>query len=321
MKGVMSGREAYGLALRDLGARRGDFVVLEGDLSESTRTKYFAEAYPERFIDCGCAEMNMMGMAAGLAASGILPIANTFSVFTSMKTCEQVRTFMCYPNLNVKLVATHAGLDVGEAGVTHQATEDVAIMRAFPNMVIIQPADAAETRAALNAMVESQGPAYMRLGRSDLPKLFGDDYRFVIGRAMPLRDGGDVTILGTGITVGFALDAAELLAQRGISAGVINMSTLKPIDREAILRAAQNSAALVTVEDHTVIGGLGSAVLEALAETPRVPVLRLGLQDVFGQSGKPMELFAHYGIDGQGIAQATESFLVRTNRRRQPALT
>lgn len=304
-------REAYGQALLELGKERSDFVVLEGDLSDSTRTVHFANAFPERFFDCGCAEMNMMDMAAGLAASGVLPIVNTFSVFSTMKTCEQVRTFICYPNLNVKIVSTHAGLDLGEAGVTHQATEDVAIMRSFPNMTVISPADAIETAAALRVMVQSTGPMYMRLGRSDLPIVNSRDYEFLLSKAVELRAGGDLCIIATGVTVSAALEAADLLAARGVSAAVINMPTLKPVDKEAILRAARHSAALITVEDHSIIGGLGSAVLECLAETPLVPVLRLGLPDVFGQSGKPADLFAKYGLDARGIAQSVDAFLSR----------
>ncbi len=307
-------REAYGQALLELGRERSDFVVLEGDLSDSTRTVHFARAFPERFLDCGCAEMNMMGMAAGLAASGVLPVANTFSVFSTMKACEQVRTFICYPNLNVKIVSTHAGLDLGEAGVTHQAIEDVAIMRSFPNMTVISPADGIETGAALRAMVQSTGPMYMRLGRSDLPIVNDRGYEFVLGKAVNLRAGGDLCIIATGVTVSAALDAADLLAGRGISAAVINMPTLKPIDRKAILRAARQATALITVEDHSIIGGLGSAVLESLAETPLVPVLRLGLPDVFGESGRPADLFAKFGLDARGIARSAEAFISRARR-------
>jgi transketolase len=306
----IAAREAYGLALLEMGKQRTDFVVLEADLSASTRTVYFGELFPERYFDCGIAEMNMIGMAAGLAASGITTVVNTFSVFSSMKTCEQVRTFVCYPNLDVKIVSTHAGLDVGEAGVTHQAIEDVAIMRAFPNMKVISPADAVETTAALKAILGQPGPMYLRLGRSNLPKIHPENYTFQIGRAVPLREGRDATIIATGITVGFALEAAELLSAEGISCGVINMSSLKPLDREIVLEASNSSYLLVTVEDHSVIGGLGSAVLEALAEYPRVPVLRLGLQDVFGESGKPADLFSKYRIDAEGISTQIKNYLI-----------
>ena len=302
-------REAYGQALLEIGKQKTDFVVLEADLSASTRTVYFGEAFPDRYFDCGIAEMNMMGMAAGLAASGITPVANTFSVFSSMKSCEQVRTFICYPNLNVKIVSTHAGMDVGEAGVTHQAIEDVAIMRSFPNMKVISPADGVETASALSYMLNYEGPIYLRLGRSDLPQVHPDDYQFELGIATTLREGKDITLIGTGITVGFALQAAELLEKNKISARVINMSSLKPVDQGVLLRAARETQILFTVEDHSIIGGLGSAVLEALAETKHVPVVRLGLQDVFGESGKPEDLFAKYGLDGEGIKKAVENKL------------
>jgi transketolase len=305
----IAAREAYGLALLELGKQRSDFVVLEADLSASTRTVYFGEEFPERYYDCGVAEMNMMGMAAGLAASGITAVANTFSVFSSMKTCEQVRTFICYPDLNVKIVSTHAGLDVGEAGVTHQAIEDVAIMRAFPNMKVISPADGLETATALKTMLETPGPAYLRLGRSDLPDIHPEGYEFQFGHSVHLRDGSDVTIIATGIAVGFALDAAGLLADSGISSGVINMSSLKPVDQGALSKVSQSSRLLVTVEDHSIIGGLGSAVLEALAEHPGAPVLRLGLQDVFGESGKPEDLFSKYQIDAHGISAQVKNYL------------
>ena len=311
MTGQIAAREAYGLALLELGKQRDDFVVLEADLSASTRTVYFGDEFPERYFDCGVAEMNMMGMAAGLAASGIPAVANTFSVFSSMKTCEQVRTFICYPNLDVKIVSTHAGLDVGEAGVTHQAIEDVAIMRAFPNMKVISPGDGIETAAALRTMLAQSGPMYMRLGRSDLPDIHPENYEFQFGRAVQLKEGEDVTVIATGITVGFALGAADLLAGSGISCGVINMSSLKPIDQGIILSVSKTSRLLVTVEDHSVIGGLGSAVLEALAEYPSVPVLRLGLQDVFGESGKPEDLFSKYEIDASGISSQVKKYLAR----------
>jgi transketolase len=309
MAEMIAAREAYGCELVDLAKQREDFVVLEADLSESTRTCYFAEAFPKRFIDCGIAEMNMMDMAAGMAACGVLPVVNTFSVFSSMKTCEQVRTYICYPDLNVKIVSTHAGLDVGEAGVTHQAIEDVAIMRSFPNMVVLSPCDDIETAAALRAMLEHRGPVYMRLGRSPLPRIHEEDHSFEVGKPEVLRNGADVVLIGTGITVGFALDAADRLKPKGIDAAVVNMATLKPVDGKALLDAVGKSKVLVTVEDHNVIGGLGSAVLEALSEGRPAPVLRLGLQDVFGVSGKPKDLFAKYGLDPEGIARSVEGFL------------
>ena len=311
MTGQIAAREAYGLALLELGKQRDDFVVLEADLSASTRTVYFGDEFPERYFDCGVAEMNMMGMAAGMAASGIPAVANTFSVFSSMKTCEQVRTFICYPNLDVKIVSTHAGLDVGEAGVTHQAIEDVAIMRAFPEYESDLTRGWDRNCRSVENDARESGPMYMRLGRSDLPNIHPENYEFQFGRAVQLKEGEDVTVIATGITVGFALGAADLLAGSGISCGVINMSSLKPIDQGIILSVSKTSRLLVTVEDHSVIGGLGSAVLEALAEYPSVPVLRLGLQDVFGELGKPEDLFSKYEIDASGISSQVKKYLAR----------
>jgi len=307
----VAAREAYGRALVKLGGEREDFVVLEADLSASTMSCYFAERFPDRYIDCGIAEMNMMDMAAGMASCGVLPVVNTFSVFSSMKTCEQVRTYICYPDLNVKIVSTHAGLDVGEAGVTHQAVEDVAIMRSFPNMVVLSPADDLETEAALRAMMETEGPAYLRLGRSGLPRVHGEGYRLQLGKPEVLREGADAVIVATGITVGFAVEAAERLSGEGVDAGVVNMATLKPVDAVALRAAVGGARAVITVEDHNVIGGLGSAVLEALAESPHPPVMRLGLQDVFGVSGKPFDLFAEYGLDSGGIVGSVKGFLAK----------
>jgi len=309
MNKTLSAREAYGLELREIGRENPNFYVFEADLSASTRTVYFGKEFPDRYFDCGISERSMMLLAAGLATSGLLPIVNTFSVFSSMKATEQVRTFICYPNLNVKIVSTHAGLDVGEAGVTHQAIEDVAIFRSFPNMKVICPADALETESALRYMIAHKGPMYMRLGRSDLPPVNPEDYKFELGKAKKLRTGKDVTIIGSGITVGFALEASTLLAKKGIEATVINMSSLKPIDSGMVHWAAENTRAIVTVEDHNIIGGLGSAVLEALDETPLVPVKRMGLQDVFGESGKPSDLYKKYEIDADGIVTNTERFL------------
>ncbi|MCL5074600.1 MAG: transketolase family protein [Chloroflexi bacterium] len=309
MSELRSTREAYGRAIVELGRRNPKIVVLDADLSESTQTVHFAKEFPQRFFNMGCAEQNLLGVAAGLSTCGLVPFVSTFTVFASMKACEQVRTSICYPNLNVKIVATHAGLDVGEAGPTHQSIEDIAIMRAFPNMTVISPADARETTYAVEAALEHKGPVYIRLGRSNVPDLPDEHHHFVLGQAVPLRPDGEVTLIATGVTVHMALEAADLLSARGIRAAVLNVHTIKPIDTQAILAAAHSSLALITVEDHNVIGGLGSAVLEALGETPSVPVKRLGLQDVFGDSGKPCDLFAKYGIDALSIAQAAETML------------
>jgi transketolase len=306
---LMDTKKAVGAALVSQGKIRKDFVVLDGDLSGSTQTFQFAEAYPDRFVDCGIAEMNMMGMAAGLASCGVIPVVSTFSVFASMKACEQIRTFICYPNLNVKIIGSYAGIDVGEAGVTHQATEDMAILRSFPNMHIISPSDGPEAEAAVEQMFRIEGPVYLRLGRSPLPVYHDAGYRLSYGKAELLREGSDAAIMATGPTVPRALEAADLLKKNGIRTEVINIPFIKPMDQEQIMRTAAKVAVIFTVEDHTVIGGLGSAVLEILGDKDlQTPVVRLGLQDVFGTSGTPDLLYERYGIDGPGIAAAVTEF-------------
>ncbi|MBQ1245841.1 MAG: transketolase family protein, partial [Clostridia bacterium] len=279
-------REAYGKALAELGEKY-DFVVLDADLAEATKTLYFKKAFPERFFDCGIAEGNMMSVAAGIATTGKTVFASSFAMFAAGRAFEQVRNSIGYPHLNVKIGATHAGITVGEDGATHQCLEDIALMRTIPGMVVINPADAVEARAAVEAAINIDGPVYMRFGRYAVPVINdNEDYHFVVGRGVQLRDGADVTIVATGIMVAMALEAAEMLAAEGISARVVNIHTIKPIDRDIIAKAARETGAIVTAEEHNVIGGLGSAVAEVVGEECPVPVLRVGVEDEFGHSGK-----------------------------------
>lgn len=294
-------REAYGQALAEFGEKY-DIVVLDADLSKSTKTDTFLKKFPERFFNTGIAEGNMMSTAAGLAACGKTVFASSFAMFAAGRAFEQIRNSICYPNLNVKIGATHAGISVGEDGATHQCLEDIGIMRTIPNMVIINPADKAEAILAVEAAIKHDGPVYLRFGRLAVPEVFDrDTYKFEIGKGVELKEGSDVTIIATGLLVPEALTAAEQLAEEGISARVINMATIKPIDKEIIEKAARETGAIVTAEEHNVIGGLGSAVAEALCETKPVPMLRIGTQDVFGQSGKPAELFEVYGLTAENI--------------------
>lgn len=294
-------REAYGQALAEFGEKY-DIVVLDADLSKSTKTDMFLKKFPERFFNTGIAEGNMMSTAAGLAACGKTVFASSFAMFAAGRAFEQIRNSICYPNLNVKIGATHAGISVGEDGATHQCLEDIGIMRTIPNMVIINPADKAEAILAVEAAIKHDGPVYLRFGRLAVPEVFDrDTYKFEIGKGVELKEGSDVTIIATGLLVPEALTAAEQLAEEGISARVINMATIKPIDKEIIEKAAKETGAIVTAEEHNVIGGLGSAVAEALCETKPVPMLRIGTQDVFGQSGKPAELFEVYGLTAENI--------------------
>ena len=304
-------RDAYGKVLVALGAENKDIVVLDADLSKSTKTADFAKAFPERFFDMGVAEANMTGIAAGLAAAGKLPFCSTFAVFATGRAYDQIRNSIAYPKLNVKIVATHAGITVGEDGASHQAIEDVALMRVVPNMTVIVPADATETEKAVRAAVDYHGPVYIRLGRMALPVLFDQRYPFQIGRAVVLREGRDLTLIANGIMVAEALIAAEELEARGIQAGVFNMATVKPIDREAIIAAARASGAIVTAEEHSIIGGLGSAVAEVLAEECPVPLVRVGIQDTFGESGHPDELLPKYGLTAADLGTAAEKVLAR----------
>lgn len=299
-------REAYGEALRELGGQNENIVVLDADLSGSTKTAMFKKEYPTRFFNAGIAEQSMIGTAAGLAAAGKIPFASTFAVFATGRAFEQIRNSVCYPKLNVKIAATHSGLTVGEDGATHQAIEDVAIMRALPNMSVIVPADAAEAKAAIRFAAEYNGPMYIRLGRSGVPDVFDETYEFKFGKASVLKEGTDVTLIGMGIMTSAALEAAEMLAAEGISAAVLNMATVKPIDEEAIVAAAKATGAIVTCEEHNIIGGLGSAVAEVLAEKASARLVRVGVKDTFGESGKPADLLKKYGLTAADIAAAAK---------------
>ena len=295
-------REAYGETLKELGAQIPEIVVLDADLSASTKTAVFAKAFPDRFFDTGIAEGNMMSVAAGLAASGKIPFASTFAVFGAGRAYEQIRNSICYPNLNVKVAVTHAGLTVGEDGATHQMLDDIALMRALPNMTVVVPADAAETAQVIRWAASYQGPVYIRMGRAKVEDVISPDAEFVPGKSTTLADGSDVTIMACGIMTQQALQAAKMLAEEGISARVINMSSIKPIDEAAIVKAAKETGAIVTCEEHTVMGGLGSAVAEVVVRQCPVPMAMVGTEDVFGQSGKASEVLKVYGLTPEHIA-------------------
>jgi transketolase len=295
-------RESYGNALVELGREHADVVVLDADLAEATKTGVFKKEFPERHIDCGIAEGNMMGIAAGIATTGKVPFASTFAMFAAGRAFEQIRNSIGYPHLNVKIGATHAGISVGEDGATHQCNEDIALMRTIPGMVVISPSDDVEAKAAVKAAYEYQGPVYLRLGRLAAPVINDrPDYTFELGKGVVLREGGDLTIIATGLMVAASLEAAEKLAADGIQAKVINIHTIKPLDEELVVAAAKETGKVVTVEEHSVIGGLGSAVCDALCAAAPVPVLKIGVQDVFGESGPAAKLLEKYGLDGAGI--------------------
>ena len=306
-------RDAYGKALVELGGINDKIVVLDADLAAATKTGMFKKAYPDRFFDSGIAESNMMGVAAGLAATGYTVFASTFAMFAAGRAYEQVRNSIAYPHLNVKIGATHAGISVGEDGASHQCCEDIALMRVIPGMVIINPADDIEARAAVFAAAEYEGPVYMRFGRLAVPRIFDESYKFELGKAVTLREGSDVTIIATGLMVDEAIEAAKALADEGISAEVINIHTIKPLDKEAVIRSAAKTGAVVTAEEHSIIGGLGGAVAEALCESGKpVPVVRLGVNDVFGRSGPAVELLHIYGLDAQNIvAKAKQAIALK----------
>jgi len=301
---MIATRAAYGEALARLGEVNPQLVVLDADLSASTRTAEFAKRHPERFIQMGIAEQDMIGTAAGLAASGKIAFASTFAVFASGRAFDQVRNAVCYSELNVKICATHAGLTVGEDGASHQSIEDVALMRAVPNMTVIVPSDAVQTAWAVNAAAMLDGPVYMRLGRAPVPVIYGEGQEFAIGRAQTLHEGDDVTIIACRIMTSRALAAAGALAEQGISARVLDMHTVKPLDTDAVLAAATETGAIVTAEEHSIIGGLGGAVCEAVCELHPAPVVRVGVRDQFGKSGKPDELLTAYGLTTDEIARA-----------------
>ena len=302
-------RESYGNALVELGAEHDNLIVLDADLAAATKTGVFKKAYPDRHIDCGFAECNMMGIAAGLSTTGIVPFASTFAMFAAGRAFEQVRNSIGYPHLNVKIGATHAGISVGEDGATHQCNEDIALMRIIPGMVILNPADDVEAKACVKAAYEYNGPVYLRFGRLAVPVINDrPDYKFELGKGVVLREGKDVTIVATGLCVSSALEAAEKLAADGIDAKIINIHTIKPLDEELIVAAAKETGKVVTVEEHSVIGGLGSAVCDALAEKCPVPVKKIGVQDVFGESGPAAALLAKYKLDGEGVYEQVKEF-------------
>ncbi|MCR1899079.1 transketolase family protein [Irregularibacter muris] len=314
MSQKMATRDAYGKALAKLGETNKDIVVLDADLSGSTKTANFRELYPDRFFNMGIAEQNLMGTAAGLAAAGKIPFASTFAVFATGRAFEIIRNSICYPKLNVKVAATHAGLTVGEDGATHQSIEDLAIMRSLPNMVVLCPSDGIEAMAAVNAAAEYKGPVYIRLGRPGLPIVFDEEYTFEIGKAIQMTEGTDVTLVATGIMLFEALKAKDILAEEGISARVINMPTIKPLDAEAILKAAEETGAIVTAEEHSIIGGLGSAVAEVIIENTLVPVQRVGVMDTFGESGTPDALLEKYGLTAQNIVAKAKAVIERKTK-------
>ncbi|ACX51621.1 Transketolase central region [Ammonifex degensii KC4] len=304
-------RDAYGKALVELGEEWPEVVVLDADLAKSTKTILFKKRFPERFFDFGVAEQNMFGVAAGLAAAGKIPFCSTFAVFAAGRAFDQIRQSIAYPRLNVKIGASHAGITVGEDGASHQAIEDLALMRALPGMTVFVPADAVETYGAVRAALEIDGPVYIRLGRAPVPVIHGPDFVFRPGEAVCLREGKDATIIATGIMVAQALEAAQALAAEGIEVRVLDMHTLKPLDAAAVVRAALETGAVVTAEEHNIIGGLGSAVAEVLGEECPVPLKRVGIRDVFGESGKPEELLKKYGLTPAHLVEAVKEVISR----------
>ena len=303
-------RDSYGNMLAELGAQHEDIVVLDADLAAATKTGVFKNAYPERFIDCGIAECNMIGVAAGLAASGKVPFASSFAMFAAGRAFEQVRNSVGYPHLNVKIGATHAGISVGEDGATHQCNEDIALMRTIPGMVVINPSDDVEAKAAVRAAYEHNGPVYLRFGRLAVPVINDrPDYKFELGKGVTLREGKDVAVIATGLPVNNCLEAAEKLAKDGINAKVINIHTIKPLDEEIVIAAAAECGKVVTVEEHSVIGGLGSAVCDVLSEKAPTKVMKIGINDTFGESGPAVELLKKYGLDTDSIYEKIKAFV------------
>lgn len=303
-------RDSYGNALTELAEQYPELVVLDADLAAATKTGIFKKAYPERHIDCGIAECNMVGIAAGLAATGKIPFVSSFAMFAAGRAFEQVRNSVGYPKLNVKIGATHAGISVGEDGATHQCNEDLALMRTIPGMVVINPSDDVEAKAAVKAALDHKGPVYLRFGRLAVPVINDTpDYKFELGKGVVLRKGTDVTIVATGLEVCESLQAAEKLEADGISAQVINIHTIKPLDEELIVAAAKETGKVVTVEEHSVIGGLGSAVCDALCAKHPVPVLKIGVNDTYGESGPALELIKKYGLDAEGIYTKVKEFV------------
>lgn len=303
-------RESYGNALRELGEQYENLVVLDADLAGATKTSIFQKAFPDRHIDCGIAESNMTGIAAGLATTGMIPFMSTFAMFAAGRAFEQIRNAVGYPRLNVKIGATHAGISVGEDGATHQCNEDIALMRTIPGMTILNPSDDIEAKAAVKAACEMKGPVYLRFGRLAAP-IINDNpkYDFKIGKGITLKEGKDITLIATGLEVAYTLEAAYELEKEGINAQVINIHTIKPLDAELIVNAAKKTGKVVTIEEHSIIGGLGGAVCEALSELYPVPVKRIGIRDEFGQSGTAVGLLKHYKLDAEGIAEQVREYL------------
>ena len=302
-------RESYGNALAELGAEYENLVVLDADLAAATKTGIFKKAFPDRHIDCGIAECNMMGIAAGLATTGKIPFASSFAMFAAGRAFEQVRNSIGYPKLNVKIGATHAGISVGEDGATHQCNEDIALMRTIPGMVVINPADDIEAKAAVRAALEHEGPVYLRFGRLAVPVINDTPgYKFELGKGVVLREGKDVTIIATGLPVSECLAAADKLAADGIDAKVINIHTIKPLDEDLVVKAAKETGKVVTVEEHSVIGGLGSAVCDVLSEKCPTQVMKIGINDTFGESGPAVELVKKYGLDADSIYEKVKAF-------------
>ena len=302
-------RESYGATLVELGKLDDKIVVMDADLAGSTKTGVFKKAFPERFFNCGIAEANMMCVAAGLSTMGLKPFVSTFAMFATGRVYDQIRNSIGYPHLNVKICASHGGISVGADGASHQCCEDFALMRTIPNMLVMCPSDDVEARQMVKAAYEFNGPVYIRLGRSATPVYHDENYKFEIGKGEVVREGKDVAIIATGILLPEAIKAAEILQAENISAQVINMATIKPIDREIVVKAAKECGKIVTVEEHTILGGLGEAVCGVLCEEYPVPVKRLGIQDEFGYSGSASELIKAFGLDGDGIATATKEFL------------
>lgn len=302
-------RDSYGNALAELGKEKEDLVVLDADLAAATKTGVFKKAFPDRHIDCGIAECNMVGIAAGIATTGMVPFVSSFAMFAAGRAFEQVRNSVGYPHLNVKIGATHAGISVGEDGASHQCNEDIALMRTIPGMVVINPSDDIEAKAAVRAAYEHEGPVYMRFGRLAVPVINDrPDYKFEIGKGIVLREGSDLAIIATGLCVSAALDAAEKLAADGVNAEVINIHTIKPLDEELVIAAAKKCGKVVTVEEHSVIGGLGSAVCDVLSEKCPTPVKKIGVNDCFGESGPANELLVKYGLDAEGIYKSIKAW-------------
>jgi transketolase len=308
MADMIATRDAYGKALLEFSDKY-DFIVLDADLAEATKTVHMKKNKPDRFFDCGIAEGNMMSVAAGIASTGQLVFASSFAMFAAGRAYEQVRNSIGYPHLNVKIGATHAGITVGEDGATHQCNEDIALMRTIPGMVVLNPADGVSARAAVEAAILHKGPVYMRFGRAPMPIIYGDDYKFEIGKGKVLADGKDVTIVATGITVSMALQAREALKAEGIDAAVIDIATIKPIDEELLIEYAKKTGKIVTCEEHSIIGGLGGAVSEVLSEKCPTKIKRVGIKDTYGSSGKALEVAAYYGISAEHIAAAVKEIM------------